>query len=116
MTENELKRIILEYFELQGIEAWRNNTGVARSGGRYIAYGCPGSPDIIAIVPPYGKFLGVELKDPLKRTRKETECKQTLFGQKITKTGGAYLIAKSLEDVVTVVSAIRESQSTFPKI
>ena len=44
---------------------WRNNTGAMKSeGGHFVHFGSPGSPDILGIMAPYGRLVGIEVKRP----------------------------------------------------
>lgn len=61
MSEGAIVRGILDWLQLSGIVAWRNNTGAAKSpdGKRFIRFGEPGSPDIIGCLPD-GRLLAIE--------------------------------------------------------
>ena len=59
--ENEVLKQCLEYLQIKGIFAFRNNTGAVKIGKRFIRFGYAGSSDILGILPD-GRFLAVECK------------------------------------------------------
>jgi|GEM_PF-1700055 len=68
-TETDLLYAILDYLDLCGIKAWRQNTGGmtktnAEGEERYIPFGIPGQSDIIGILPGSGRMLAIEVKMP----------------------------------------------------
>jgi hypothetical protein len=76
---------------------WRNNTGVAvnKATGQHVRFGIPGGSDLLVVVPPYGRFLGVETK--AKRGRQSD--KQKRFEQAVRRAGGVYAVCKTLEEL-----------------
>ncbi len=50
-TETALRTACLELLSLCGIWAWKNNTGSAKIGKRFVRFGEPGAPDILGIHP-----------------------------------------------------------------
>lgn len=97
MTESEIQKNIMKVLEACGIFHWRNNSG-ARGGVRY---GCPGSPDIIAILPG-GTFLGIEVKTP---SGKQSSI-QAAFQHLVEEAGGLYIIARSVNDVLSFLVSL----------
>lgn len=95
MTHGDLVNLLLLNLNDLGF-FWSNPTGTARSmdGRRVIKYGFVGSPDIIGILKPSGKFAGIECK--VKKDRQRTE--QKTFEQVSTKNGAIYLIAHSIDN------------------
>ena len=103
--EKNLQTRILEDLHRRGIFAWRNNTGVAIfAGGRAayggsvsrtsrVAYGYPGSSDILAVLPPRGKLLAIECKS---KTGRLTPA-QVKFQAHIEAAGGWYVVATDFE-------------------
>jgi hypothetical protein len=81
----------------EGVFEWRNNTGVAlnRHTGQRVRFGIPGGSDLLCVVPPFGRFLGVETK--AKRGRQSEN--QQRFEKAVTRAGGVYVVAKTIEDV-----------------
>lgn len=100
--ESDLQRTILEYLEHRHILHYRQNSGVMKAGRRYIRFGYPGAPDIIAVIG--GKYVGIEVKDG---DEQQSE-KQVEFQRKLEKAGGFYILARKLEDVIEVLEAPRK--------
>lgn len=114
LEKNLQKEIFKKYGALPWLRIWRNNTGSAvglslvmkakRTGyfPDYLPvtkYGSPGCPDILGLIAPYGRFIGIETKAP---TGKQTEEQKT-WQKIITQLGGLYILAKSIEDVDKVL-------------
>lgn len=96
MSESEIQRSILDYLEaIPTIWVARQNTGVARSGGRYIKYGVVGAGDITGVLPG-GRRLEIEVKTKEGSLSRE----QREFGARMRQLGAVYIVARSLEDVV----------------
>jgi hypothetical protein len=76
---------------------WRNNTGVAvnKETGQFVRFGIPGGSDLLVVVPPFGRFLGVETKAKLGRQSE----KQKRFQRAVERAGGVYALAKTLEEL-----------------
>lgn len=71
---NETTRLILNHLYNLKIFAWRQNTaGIPLPQGGFRPAGKTGLPDIMAILPPDGKFLGIEVKTGRDRLRPEQE-------------------------------------------
>lgn len=98
-TEKSTQKAILDYLALKGIFHWRNNTGAFRAeSGSFIRYGAKGSPDIFAVKRPSGRLVGIEVKDAKGRLTED----QAAFGVALARAGGTYIVARSLDDVITV--------------
>jgi VRR-NUC domain. len=95
-TEAVIQGEILEYLRLRGVFAWRNNTGAAKIGGRFVRFGYPGAPDIIGILPG-GRFLGIEVKTPAGTVSE----KQDTFRDEAASSGGLVFTAYSVDCVGT---------------
>jgi len=87
---------ILAALHDRGIFAWRQNTGGAKVKGAFVRFGIPGTPDIIAVLPPSGVVLWIEVKGALGR---QTDA-QKLFQSRIEQAGGRYVLARSVADVL----------------
>jgi len=109
-TERNLQHAILEFLAYRKIYAWRSNTGAfpaaytSKATGlttrRFIRFGKPGISDILGILPD-GKLLAIEVKSPSGgRLRPE----QVDFLDAITKNHGVAGMAKSIEDVETLLT------------
>jgi hypothetical protein len=77
--------------------AWveRQNSGVARIGGRFVRFGWPGCPDVLGQLKD-GRLLGVEVKAAKGRASPE----QVAFMARIRGAGGVAFVARDLRDVV----------------
>lgn len=102
-AHSKLVNEILLALSADGVLCWDNPTGVAFRCRAVISYGLPGSPDILAIVGPFGRFLGVEVKSGkgcLSRAQKR-------FRDAAIARGGVYIVARSVQDVLDAVAQIR---------
>lgn len=103
MTEAQIQReILLHVGSRPDVRLWRANAGRAlvptQEGGlRPIQVNLPGCPDLIGWVTLAGRavFLGVEVKSSTGRLRPAQEA----FRAILTRMGGIYIVAHSLEDV-----------------
>lgn len=100
LTEKYIQRRILDWLKRTDLLHWRQNSGFAFVGGRFpggkrrINMGPKGCPDIIVVIPPGGRFCGLEVKSPQGRVRPD----QKVFAEKLTKSGACYYIVRSLDD------------------
>lgn len=96
-TEKETQKACIELLNAKGFFCWRNNTGAFQGqGGGFYRFGFKGSPDIIAILPPTGHFLGIECKD----IKEDLNENQDHFKNLTEKMGGSYIVAKSIDDLI----------------
>lgn len=91
-SEAYVVRKCLQYLIIRGIFAWRQNTGAAKIGGRYVRFGIKGQPDILGIMPD-GRFLGIECKRPSGGKQSES---QKWFQSQILANNGVYLLVRSV--------------------
>lgn len=98
MTEKELQKLIMDYLSAKRIFHYRNNSGVMfseyKGKKRMVRFGSVGSPDIVCVQ--NGIYVGIEVKNA---TAVQNES-QVAFQQALTKAGGRYILARSLEDVI----------------
>lgn len=74
---------------------WRCNGGVDVTRG--VRYGLGvGAADLIGLLVPSGRFIGVEIKSPTGRLSRE----QQLWGAAVQRAGGVYIVARSVEDAL----------------
>lgn len=93
--EVDCTRDILAFLARMGCFVWRNNTGVLKSGSRFVRFGKKGSGDILGILP-NGRFFSVEVKsngEPVSDSQKE-------FKELVEGVNGCAIIVKSLEEVI----------------
>lgn len=73
----------------------RVNTGAAVIKGRLVRFGVPGTADIVGLIAPSGRMLQIECKTAKGKQRDA----QIVMERIVTQFGGAYCVARSLEDV-----------------
>jgi hypothetical protein len=98
-VEGAVVKACLEYLELRGVYAYRQNTGAAeyqdKAGNkRFVRYGKPGVSDIIGVLPG-GRFMAIECKAPNGRLSEY----QKEFLDQVEKMGGLVVVARSVEDL-----------------
>jgi len=103
--ESVLVSACLQYLRVKGVFAWRNNTGAAQVGRRYIRFGSPGSPDIIGVLPGTGRLLGVECKRPGSYARKN----QQEFMRRINESGGVAGVVRDLDELEKLTGRGKET-------
>jgi VRR-NUC domain len=88
---------VLKALRTHPLVAWaeRQNTGVAKVGGRFIRFGWPGCSDLIGMLRD-GRFLACEVKGPKGKVRPE----QAVFLERIRCAGGVAFVARDLRDVL----------------
>ncbi len=103
--EKSLMTRIVTAVAASGVIVMRNNVGVAKMAGGFVRYGLgPGSPDLICIVPPFGKFLGLEVKRP-KRGR--VEAHQERWHAMARRYGAVCGVVDSVEAALALVEEAR---------
>jgi len=104
-SEIDIQRAILAALAgRRDLRVWRANAGVGLTldGQRMVRYGVRGQGDLTGVVAG-GRRLEIEVKRPGQRQTKE----QRLFGEMITRFGGLYVLARSVEDVLAAMPAPR---------
>jgi hypothetical protein len=102
VKESEIQRQILDYLTLRRIFHYRQNSGAfvfpetGTHKRRFFKAGVLGAPDIICVIK--GQYVGIEVKAP---KGKQSEH-QKAFQQTLEAAGGRYVLAYSLEDVISV--------------
>jgi hypothetical protein len=96
--ERELKRDVVNWLNLQGCYVFTQGMHT-RTGGR-----C-GTPDILACVPPEGRFLAIELKVADGRLKPA----QATESERIRNAGGCAIVAHTLQDVIVGIWKARNS-------
>ena len=87
-----------------GVLAWKNHTGAGRSfAGNVMRFGLKGSADILAVLPPNGRFAAIECKtgSGVQKTQ------QQKFEKAVLLRGGLYLVARSAADALDLVEQER---------
>lgn len=99
-TETQIRNSILDYLKLKGYVCKRNNSGFVFLTGptgkkRAINVGESGWPDIEGIAKK-GQWFGIEVKTATGKMSAE----QLIMQNRIVTSGGLYILARSLDDVI----------------
>lgn len=94
MTESAIQKQILLYLSKRGIWHRRFNSGIANMGGRYVRFGTPGLPDIMARTKQ--SIVWIEVKQPGKYLTVE----QRAWKAECEQFGDVHITARSVEDVM----------------
>lgn len=84
------------------LRIWRQNTGAAKINGSWVKFGVKGCPDILGLMAPSGRLLGIEVKTA---TGKQSDD-QKRFQAILEKWGGLYVLARSVGDVDRALGAV----------
>ena len=104
VTETELMLRILDALQRSGTGLyWRNNTGSLKDErGRWVKFGLGlGSPDIVGILAPSGRFVGVEVKRPGEHPTPE----QRAWHRAATNAGALIAVVHSVEEALAAVGS-----------
>ena len=102
-----IQKGILDWLKETHLLHWRQNSGTVFFGNRRINLGEDGLPDIVCIVPPNGRMLGLEVKSAKGTLRP----KQRVFRDSMLATGGYYKVVRSLQEAMDAVAqALGEEQ------
>ena len=112
MSEAQLlSRVLIKWGSHPRVRLWRSNAGkawvpVTGGGMRPIQINLPGCPDLIGWVSLSGQavFLGIETKSPTGTLRES----QLAFQAVLSRMGGIYVVARSVEDVDRVLGPLLE--------
>ena len=99
--ESDVLKAVLGTLSLHPRVAWaaRVNSGVFEVDGRFVKASFRGCSDIIGMLKG-GTFLAVECKSSKGRETSD----QAAFGQAVAKDGGMYVVARSVDDVMTALA------------
>lgn len=97
-AETNLVRAALQYLELKGVLAWRNNAGMVMAGHkgrgfRPFRLGLTGSADILGVMPPNGRILAAEAKSPTG----VPSTQQRVYLNRIKELGGVAVVFRDLD-------------------
>ena len=105
-AERDIKRAILEALHAAGIIAFRVHSGRVKVKRGWMHLAPEGTPDIVAIVPPHGRFLGLEVK-----TDEGTERDGQLeFAKGARRHGAAVCTVRSPREAVAAWQAAKMRQ------
>ena len=96
LLEQHIQKQILDYLRLRGIPRYKHqNFGLRKPDGGYIPTHTRGVSDIIGCIPKTGRFLAIEVKPT---------GEQQQFIDTINEAGGLAFVARSVEDVASILS------------
>lgn len=98
--EKAIQKEILDWLATTDLLHWRQNAGILFVGKRMVRLGEAGLPDIIVIVPPNGRFLGLEVKSATGRLRPA----QAAFYDRLKASGGMYTVVRTLDQAKEAVA------------
>lgn len=103
MTEAQIQHDILKaYGAHPRLRLWRQNTGAAMVNGRMVKFGLAGCPDILGIMSPSGRFIGIEVKSATGRQSED----QKRFERVFQSYGAVYILARAVADVSAVLDPL----------
>lgn len=102
VKESVTQAAILKWLKSTGLMFWRSNSGSLFLRGRHINLGPLGCADISVVVPPAGRFVGLEVKSAKGRIRGD----QLTYSEYLTKQGGAYFIVRSVQDAKDAIAQV----------
>ncbi len=100
VPEFTIQSEILRWLESTELLSWRQSAGEIFTHGRKVSLGPVGISDIIVIVPPTGRILGLEVKSANGTLRPV----QRQFKAKLEASGGLYEVVRSLGQAQSVVA------------
>lgn len=101
VPEKVIQKQILDWLKETHLLYWRQNSGVVFAGNRMVRLGEEGLPDIIVVIPPGGRVLGLEVKSAKGALRPG----QKEFRDRLLERGGLYSVVRSLESAMDAVAA-----------
>jgi hypothetical protein len=96
VSEAAIQRAILVALTAIGAYAFRVQSGRVKVRGGYMQLAPPGTPDVLVIVPPHGRLLGLEVKTA---TGKEREA-QVEWAEGARRLGAAVRTVRTPEEAV----------------
>ena len=103
-SEKLIQRKILKWLSTTGLLYWRQNSGFTFIGKRRIVLGAAGLPDIIVVIPPDGRLLGLEVKSAKGKMRPSQER----FRDSLAAAGGGYEVVRTMEQAKGAIEFFRE--------
>ncbi len=102
-SEAKIQRTILNWLKTTGLLHWRQNSGLLFFGKRRIILGAAGLPDIIVVLPPTGKLVGLEVKSAKGKLRPSQEAMRDRFQA----TGATYHVVRTLLDAMNALGWVK---------
>ncbi len=102
-----LERVLTALRSQPGVWAMRNTVGGTRTVGGYVTYGLgTGSPDIVAIVAPHGRWVCCEVKRPKASEPTEEQLEWIARARSLGAVAG---VCRSPEEALALVEEARRS-------
>lgn len=99
--EGQLLKAVKRYLtlteKLTGLVWWRANAGGGLRGRRVIRGNPEGTPDVLLILPPSGRLVGLELKSPAGKHR----TAQLAWAEHATRAGAIIWTIRSIDELQT---------------
>lgn len=99
--ESEIRDEIYDYLSKSGHLVWKDRQ-VVRKPTKGTMQKSNGTPDIMMILAPTGRFLGIEVKSEKGKLRPE----QIVFRDRANLSGALCFVATSVEDVILKLSEL----------
>ncbi len=100
VPERVIQSQILSWLKDSGVLHWRQQSGTVFLGRRSIRMGPEGLPDIVVIVPPGGRLLGLEVKSANGTLRPS----QKAFKELAEASGAAFHVVRTLTQAQDTVA------------
>jgi hypothetical protein len=117
ISEKFVQDSVLDYLECiknkERIFFWRNNTGGScfedNNATRFVRFSIKGAADIICCWK--GLFLAIECKSSIGKQ----SMSQIMFEKELVKSGGIYLVIKSVDDIINFFNNIEHGKTLEKK-
>lgn len=110
--EAALLAAALDLLALRGIPALRINAGQLKVGSRLVRLAPAGTSDILAILPPQGRFLAIEVKTPSGRLTAD----QRAFLEGVRRCGGVAMVVRDLKVLQSVLDVLLDEPGATPAL
>lgn len=94
LGEKAIQNSILRWLKSEGLLHYRQNAGTLKQGKYRVNLGPKGIPDIIVILPPGGRYMGLEVKVVGRYQNPD----QKAFQAQLEAAGGLYKVVRSLNE------------------
>ena len=95
LSETAIQRQCIDYLKANNYFYWRSNN-IAVQGRSFS--GRRGVPDLLVVLPPHGRLLGIEVKSEKGRMSEH----QKEFKSNLDRLGAVYAMVQSLDDLINV--------------
>lgn len=103
VKETAIVKSILDYLTLKykgKAFFWRNNSGAMKTeGGGFIKFGATGSPDILGILAPSGRLIGLEVKNAKGKVSEHQEA----WLKEAAELGAVVGVVRSIDEACALI-------------